>query len=295
VINDGIAGKRGLLLTPAIYNLEAPIAIRRDGFVLLGIGFPTLLATEGQAALTIDAPHARVAGILLEPATDVTTTITAPLMRWSADDGVGSDVFTRVGAFNYSTPAKPSCRETRAHTHLLVEGRNVILDNTWLWHADHDDCGGASDQSYSAHALEVTGDDVLVYGLKAEHTMETIVMWRGEGGAVFMFQSELPYHMPGFAGVGYKVADTVARHTAVGVGVYIIGTLEMATGIELPAAAEATNLFSWVIGRNHSQFQSVVCTGEGGARVCYQGNTCDFSSCYQLALPHAPARASARL
>ena len=141
-INAGIAGKKGLLLTPAIYALDAPIVVGADGFVVLGIGFPTLVATGGASALVVNASGARVAGVLLEAGTDVDAPATEPLMRWSGAAGVGSDIFSRAGAFNYSAPGKPACMRTRADVHVAVDGDGVTLDNTWLWHADHDGARG---------------------------------------------------------------------------------------------------------------------------------------------------------
>jgi len=286
-INAGLARKRALLLTPALYDLDSPIFIGDPDFVVLGIGFPTLLATSGRSALVVNASatNVRVAGVLLEAATDVSAAPTEPLMLWVGDGGVGSDLFSRVGALQYSTSQKPSCRTPRADTHLRVEGSSVVLDNTWFWHADHDDCGGASDRAYSAHGLEVLGDDVIAYGLKSEHTSEDLVSWQGERGRTFMYQSELPYHDLQFGAFGYHVGQSVREHQALGVGVYIIGELTVKAGIQLPRNAIAANLFSWVIGRSATQFASVVCAGTGSEQTCYGGDMCDYSSCYQLQLP----------
>jgi len=79
---------------------------------------------------------------------------------------VGNDVFTRSGAFRYNTTNKPSCERTRADVHIAIEGNHITLDNTWAWHADHDDCEGLSDTSYSEHGLVVTGADVIALGLQ---------------------------------------------------------------------------------------------------------------------------------
>ena len=81
-----------------------------------------------------------------------------PLLRWAGSDGVGNDLFSRVGAFSYKTAAKPSCLRTRADVHISIEGDDVSLDNTWIWHADHDDCHGLSDTSHSKHGLHVSGN-----------------------------------------------------------------------------------------------------------------------------------------
>jgi len=119
-IRKGIIGKRALLLTPAIYALNQPIVIENEGFAILGLGFPTLVATSGHSALIVTADHVRVSGVLLEAGTSVDAAEAAPLLRWAGNDGVGNDVFTRSGAFKYAIQGKPSCMRTRAdvqHAH----------------------------------------------------------------------------------------------------------------------------------------------------------------------------------
>ena len=151
------------------------------------------------------------------------------------------------------------------------------------------DCGGLSDASYSRHGLSVSGARVRAYGLKVEHTFDDLVIWWGEEGETFLFQSELPYHYAAFKGVGYRVVPAVKRHTAVGVGVYAIGrAYTVPTGVRLPPTANATNVFVWSIADDvHAHFGSVVCTssGEDASATCYAGNRCGWDSCYQLALP----------
>ena len=44
VVEAGIVGKKGLLLSPAIYPLSMPITITTPGFVILGLGFTGTLA-----------------------------------------------------------------------------------------------------------------------------------------------------------------------------------------------------------------------------------------------------------
>lgn len=40
----GIQGKKGLLLTPGLYEVGEPIMVTDPGFVILGLGFPTLVS-----------------------------------------------------------------------------------------------------------------------------------------------------------------------------------------------------------------------------------------------------------
>ena len=70
--------------------------------------------------------------------------------------------------------------------------------------------------------------------------MGDLVVWEGEGGQVYMFQSELPYKYAEYKGVGYHVAANVKEHTVLGGGVYGIGRLyPIPVGIRLPSSARA--------------------------------------------------------
>lgn len=72
-------------------------------------------------------------------------------------------------------------------------------------------------------ALRVYGSNVVMYGLAAEHTLQDLIVWDGENGFVYFYQSELPYDVTtaDFENyVGYRVGSNVSTHTAFGVGVY---------------------------------------------------------------------------
>jgi hypothetical protein len=51
------------------------------------------------------------------------------------------------------------------------------------------------DLFYIAHAngLIVNGNDVTLYGLFAEHSMEYETIWNGNGGRCYFYQNELPF------------------------------------------------------------------------------------------------------
>jgi hypothetical protein len=80
--------------------------------------------------------------------------------------------------------------------------------------------------------MVVNGDDVTAYGLFVEHHQGYQVLWNGNGGRTYFYQSEIPYDPPdqasytSAAGVNgwasYKVADGVTRHEAWGLGVYSV-------------------------------------------------------------------------
>jgi hypothetical protein len=90
---------------------------------------------------------------------------------------------------------------------------------------------------------------VTIYGLFVEHFQAEQVLWRGNRGRVYFYQSEIPYDPPtqsewmsrtggrGFA--AYKVADEVRQHEAWGLGIYSVfrqPDVLLDHAIEAPAA-----------------------------------------------------------
>jgi hypothetical protein len=285
VINQGLLGKRALLLTPGIYGLEEALEISVEGFVVLGIGFPTLVPHQGNSALVVSADLVRVGGLLLEAGTAKGDAATEPLLLWTGHSGVLSDIFTRTGAFAYERDFKASCAVTRADVHVQLDGSDMIVDNTWFWHADHDDCNYQSNDCYDEHGLVVNGDNVTIYGLFVEHQYKNLVQWNGEDGRVFFYQAELPYQQGDFGHngfVGYSVDLDVQRHSAVGLGVYVV--FQNLWGVTAYRAPATTNFKNRVIcgfgGATTQQFDHFGCFSEGGEQ-CYDGREqCSAAQCW---------------
>lgn len=75
-----------------------------------------------------------------------------------------------------------------------VNSGNVVIDNTWLWRADHSVKGLVKNGENPVDTgLRVNGNDVIGYGLKCEHTLKNLLEWNGNNGQTFFFQSEFPY------------------------------------------------------------------------------------------------------
>jgi hypothetical protein len=101
----------------------------------------------------------------------------------------------------------------------------------------------------SDNGIVVNGDRVTAYGLFVEHFQQYQTLWNGSDGAVYFYQSEMPYdppnqaswqETPGHNGYpSYKVAGAVATHTAVGLGIYSVFTnaVSAQNAIETPTAA----------------------------------------------------------
>lgn len=226
-LNAALAAGKHLLLTPGIYRLTEPLRLTRARTVVMGLGYATLLPTAGTTALTVaDVDGVTIAGLLLDAgAVESPALLEVGTLGRKADHSKDPtalfDLFCRVGG--------AAIGKTKAS--VVVHSRHVLCDHLWLWRADHG-TGAIWEQNTNANGLVVNGDDVTCYGLFVEHAQQYQTLWNGERGRVYFYQCEVPYDPPGneawgndargFA--GYKVADGVNTHQALGLGVYCVFT-----------------------------------------------------------------------
>ena len=225
-INAKLALGLHVILTPGTYSLESPIAITRPNTVILGIGFPILVPATAAPCITVaDVDGVRVAGLLLQAGRLTSST----LLQFGSGGYAGSesnpsfihDVFARVGGMN-----DPEDYQVSAETMMTIGSGHVVVDNVWLWRADHCVKGQVYNSSnYVGTGLVVNGSNVTAYGVAVEHTLHDLLQWNGEDGRLYFYQSEFPYDVTqdsfgdkGF--VSYRVADHVQNHEAMGLGMY---------------------------------------------------------------------------
>ena len=226
-INAAIEGKRALILSPGIYNLDKPIEIKDSNFVVLGLGYATLKPTAGNESMNVedDAVGVRLAGILF----DAGRKKSADLLRVgdtknsndnSANPTVISDCFFRVGGADDANCQVENCVE--------VNQNDVITDNFWVWRADHGK-GVGWYKNTADNGVTFNGDNITAYGLMVEHFQKYQTIWNGNGGRTYMYQSELPYDIPNqkswnapgtYGYTDYYVAPSVDTHEGYGIGIY---------------------------------------------------------------------------
>jgi len=259
-INAKLSDGLHVVLSPGIYHLDAPLKLVHANQVLLGLGLATLFSTNGNAVVQVgDVDGVRVAGVLLEAGQKATKV----LMDWGSppsanstsfrgsrgtyqgnatNPGVMSDIFARVCG-----PVEAA--GAQAEIMVRVNSGNVIGDNLWLWRADHTASGLVMNSDCpSNNGMVVNGDDVTMYGLAAEHTLQDLVVWNGNRGSTYFFQSELPYDVTQAnygdkKYAGYLVASGVKAHTSYGAGVYHYfrdHAVTVQTGIRAPVALESS-------------------------------------------------------
>ena len=252
-INKALAAGQHLLLTPGVYDIDTSIEVDNPDTVVLGLGMATLCSRDGATVLIVaDVPGVMVAGVMID-AGPVCSPVLVQVGRSRAarrDDSAAGvradnptalfDVFVRVGG------PHPG----RTTVALEVNSDHVLLDDIWVWRADHGVPGSFGWTVNTAETgLVVNGDHVTAIGLFVEHFQRYNVIWNGEHGTTIFFQNEMPYDAPdqqawqhdGSPGwAAYKVADHVRHHELWGAGSYIYTnvdpTLHASCAFEAPLA-----------------------------------------------------------
>lgn len=272
-INAQIGDNKHIILTPGIYeNLGGPIIVNKP-ITILGIGFPTLIAKNGQMCIQVVdgfGGGARIGGILLQAGSSPSNP-SSVLLQWGQNHSVGDnagflyDCFARVGG-----PADPSTNEVSATTMVEINNDSVIIDNAWFWRADHWSTVNGVDnpvkngQNPCDTGLRVNGDNVIAYGLAVEHTLKDLVQWYGTNGSTYFYQAEYPYDVTqaNYGSKGYTAyrvtsptRDPDFSHNGFGLGVYsyfrdasspplVFVPNGIATYVPVPAGVHFTNVLT---------------------------------------------------
>jgi hypothetical protein len=264
---------KNLILTPGVYNLSSAITVNRAHTVVLGLGFATLIPTNGNASLEIG----NVAGVKLSGLIFDAGPVNSPVLLQVGNPGepvkdghrndptLISDVFFRIGG----------AEAGEATDSLDVNSSQVILDDIWAWRADHGAGVGWTD-NVGEHGLIVNGNSVTAYGLFIEHYEQTQVEWNGEYGTDIFFQNEMPYDPPNQAAwmensttdgyPAFQVANGVAHFAGYGLGSYCF--FELGIPIE---ASEAFQVPSDASGVQLHDLLTVFLSGSGGIESVVDG------------------------
>jgi hypothetical protein len=225
-INKALGSGMNLILTPGVYNLDQTIEVTRPDTVVLGLGFPTLIPENGIVSMTVaNAKGMLVSGIIFDAGATNSPVLLQVGSGHPRSDNVASDptalhdVFFRIGGAAAGS----------ATTSLVVNSKNVILDDIWAWRADHGNGVGWTINT-AATGVIVNGDNATAYGLFVEHYQKYEVIWNGNGGTEIFFQNEMPYdppsqtewtEAPGIDGwAAFKVTNAVTSFRGYGMGSY---------------------------------------------------------------------------
>jgi hypothetical protein len=272
-INKALDAGKNILFTPGIYHLDNSLKIKNKNTVVIGIGMPSLVPDNGNAAIeAADADGITICGLTIDAGQQFSDQLlvigeTGSMKSHEKNSTFLHDIFFRVGG-----PAEGLVRAC-----MVINSNNVVVDHTWIWRADHGNGVGWT-KNRAANGLIVNGKDVIIYGLFNEHFQEYQTLWNGENGRVYFYQSEMPYDPPtadswkhdginGYA--SYKVADNVKVHEAWGLGIYNVfynAPVIVDNAIECPAILEKKfhhMIIFWLNGNKESFVKSII-NGKGG-------------------------------
>jgi len=251
-INAALGSGSNLILTPGIYHLNQSIEVTRPDTVVLGLGFPTLIPENGIVSMTVaNAKGIMISGMIFDAGTTNSPVLLQVGSGHARSDNVASDptalhdVFFRIGG------AEPGS----ATSSLVVNSKNVILDDIWAWRADHGNGVGWNSNTADTGVI-VNGDNVTAYGLFVEHYQKYEVIWNGNGGTDIFFQNEMPYDPPSQAAwmespgvdgwAAFKVASPVTSFSGYGMGSYSFFNqgvnIYAANAFEVPTTLPASSL-----------------------------------------------------
>jgi hypothetical protein len=224
-INRALAKGENLILTPGVYNLSQPIRVTRANTIVLGLGFATLIPQRATPALeTSNAPGIKLSGMIFDAGPAGSPELLRVGASTNSRDNAGDptllqDVFFRIGG----------AEAGQATDALVVNTNNTILDDAWLWRADHG-AGAGWTTNPANTGLVVNGNGVIAYGLAVEHFEQSEVVWNGQNGQDFFFQNEMPYDPPSQAAwmqtpsidgyPAFEVSPNVSSFHGYGMGSY---------------------------------------------------------------------------
>jgi hypothetical protein len=262
-IDLALALGKNLVLTPGVYNLNAPIVVTRPNTIILGQGFATLVPQHGNAALIV-TPNVgvKVSGLIVDAGpvnSPVLVSVGLPGQSRQAATNPDTiqDVFFRIGGAETTN--------TSATVSLLDNASSSIIDDVWAWRADHGNAVGWT-ENVGDNGLIVTGDNVTAYGLAVEHYQKSEVVWTGQNGTNVFYQNELPYDPPSQAAwnqsateLGYpafQVGNNVKTFNGYAMGSYVVfintpATLHVSQAFESPdtPGVQFHNVFGvWIVG-----------------------------------------------
>jgi hypothetical protein len=191
-INAALAAGDNLLFTPGVYQYAQTIDVTNPNTKIIGLGFATLIPTAGNVTMSVaDVPGVNVSGLIFDAGPDQSSSLLQVGTEGSTANNTSNpvsvdDVFFRVGGAEAGTVA----------TAFVDNSNNSIIDDVWVWRADHGAGAGSWTGDQSPTGLVVNGNDVEATGLAVEHFQQYETIWNGQAGTDLFFQNENPYEVP---------------------------------------------------------------------------------------------------
>jgi len=270
-INAALGAGDNLLFTPGVYSYASPINVTKANTKIIGLGFATLIPTSGNITMNVaDVAGVNVSGLIF----DAGPTQSSSLLQIGTEGSTANnasnpvsvdDVFFRVGGAEAGTVT----------TAFVDNSNNSIIDDVWVWRADHGAGAGGWTGDQSATGLVVNGNNVTANGLAVEHFQQYETIWNGQGGKVLFFQNENPYEVPSQSAwmssatqdgyPAFYIPNSVTSFTGYGMGVY--SYFDQGVSIENAMGFQAPNTSGVVF----NDILTVFLNGSGGIQSVING------------------------
>lgn len=279
-INAALAAGDNLLITPGVYNIDSTLNVTRADTKIVGLGFPTLIPTSGNITMNVaDVNGVNVSGVIF----DAGPANSAALLQVGTQGSTAShasdpdsfdDVFFRVGGAEVGS----------ATTSFVDNANNSLIDDVWVWRADHGAGAGSWTSDQGDTGLVVNGNNVTSYGLAVEHYQKNETVWNGQGGTVIFFQNENPYEVPNQASwmasptqngyPAFYVPNSVTSFQGYGMGSY--SYFDQGVNIENAMAFQAPH----TSGVQFHDILTVFLNGSGGIQSVINGTGAAVSTSF---------------
>jgi hypothetical protein len=283
-INAALAAGDNLLFTPGVYNVTSTINVTNPDTKIVGLGFPTLISSGGNATMNVaDVSGVNISGLIFDAGATSSPTLLqlgtqGSTVSHASDPVTVDDVTFRIGGAEAGTAA----------TAFIDNSNDSIIDNVWAWRADHGAGAGTWTGDQSPTGLIVNGNNVLATGLAVEHFQKDEVIWNGQGGEVIFFQNENPYEVPNQAAwmksptqngyPAFYVPSSVTTFQGYGMGSY--SYFDQGVAIENAMAFQSPN----VPGVQFHDLMTVFLNGSGGIQSVINGTGAAVSPSFSSAI-----------
>jgi hypothetical protein len=270
-INAALAADDNLLFTPGVYSYDSTINVTNPNTKIIGLGFATLIPTSGNVTMNVaDVPGVNISGLIFDAGPTQSSSLLQIGTEGSTADNAANpvsvdDVFFRVGGAEAGTVA----------TAFVDNSNNSIIDDSWVWRADHGAGAGGWTGDESATGLVVNGNNVTANGLAVEHFQQYETIWNGQGGTDLFFQNENPYEVPSQASwmssatqdgyPAFYIPSSVTSFTGYGMGSY--SYFDQGVAIENAMAFQAPD----TSGVQFHDILTVFLNGSGGIESVING------------------------
>jgi hypothetical protein len=279
-INAALAAGDNLLITPGVYNIASTLNVTKADTKIVGLGFPTLIPTSGNITMNIaDVNGVNVSGVIFDAGPTNSSALLqvgtqGSTVSHASDPDSFDDVFFRVGGAEAGS----------ATTSFIDNSNNSLIDDVWVWRADHGAGAGSWASDQGATGLLVNGNNVTSYGLAVEHYQKNETVWNGQGGTVIFYQNENPYEVPNQAAwmasstqdgyPAFYIPNSVTSFQGYGMGSY--SYFDQGVNIENAMAFQAPH----TSGVQFHDILTVFLNGSGGIQSVINGTGAAVSTSF---------------